>query len=1413
MEIIPAPARRAVFSGARILTGRRDAGRRLTSTVGTSMKLLHGDLDSYGVYEALRRRKDASIRRLHAAIRDLADMSMEYLLKDSKPVENETPEEYRVRTNKLKIMLIRTNKKRRIIHLVMQLLNQPYLIDPDFARVCEHTDGEKAMQTAKVLYTYANGVCSRSNQAPPSVFPSALRGMEADEFLASDTAEMETEIKRIQQKVALSRLAFGYFLECDCALDTLDARDPRSWPNVAAKRKKTYTRHTARGSNGLADQCGKMDQVCDVERVDQPSTGTEAVESAKSVEPEGTEEPVEASEPVGEGSKPDKSSSAPGRRGRGGKRRERPSRTKASNGKKGGEEAMDPSRYTEHGEIIMTEDEKKVLARVFDDSYKCSLFSDAHAAYILGPVRPVEGAVSKAELSHVNFGEPCLSITNSLSSLPDLVDSFSRQWFSTHASGAVGKTALFGSLTTVDAVDSAESVSILNGSSSLIHSTAQALSKPAPQRAKATAAGSSSEGENAAAKGRKSDKHQDRAARANKLALVSQRNLSNAVAQASKSTKQTKSVKNAESSQRATLCSRSTAIIVGTAENGPPSVEHQLNVAPMTAIYANEARKELTTLLIRATMASSRGWEASAVALIKSYELVRCVMCDILKMALTGMHPNLHPSLRPSWTRRTEICHAVDQCMKARADLVITKAHSAVKEAIRIVISAYIAEMPSVLAACTESGNCLSALTSVPFAFPVASAMAAAQHLVMTGQRLASIACVKSHTLDSSLLAGLLELVCTAENRKKGGSKSSAAGGKQGAPRGVSGGAATGEGAVDADMEDQEDAQEDDEEEEDEKEEEPEQPPTLHNKEAVADNSSGSGDVGDVGERSAPPPEGGGGADRSSSSYGARAMGETGESSKPTKKGTTHKKIRWSIVYSGGWFSRASGNTRAEDVAAPVIVERALQLAFSSKYIPFWLQAHTKNIRVSHLDLVLQHAMHKSSSIHTITSMLSDEAALRVQHAALKTPNASLLTLSEVASLVGVVPEVALSLRAKGSIASVTQELSQRLVQLPPIYGASIILFSKIAAIKEKLLSVSLGKRVMVRQFAALRRRYGMNQARMSEPLPHYATNMYICLDCSRVANSTVELNCKPTSCDSVGISSAMRQSSSGPSKEDEYLCSKRSSAATKQAGHKDLDADQSSFFELDDLNEHQVLRSAKCVRENQSIASQLRRDCSTCQSQESAITACGRPMIKVPILGRSIRVFGRWYCLCCYCGILHVSDQRRKYNGLPCCGHCDASIMGVSHGNAEASYVHGRLVRQHCSVFGGSNVHRHSAEIPTISLGCRFCGKRREGPQAAKFQIVEAPMDDGGRNGHLPPPLRLATYCPSHARPWVAQAHRELPTSVVFAHISERCAPVFGADTGRRGMEVEFNDEIKAKRKRVSSLEMKIRKRVAGAR
>ena len=65
-----------------------------------------------------------------------------------------------------------------------------------------------------------------------------------------------------------------------------------------------------------------------------------------------------------------------------------------------------------------------------------------------------------------------------------------------------------------------------------------------------------------------------------------------------------------------------------------------------------------------------------------------------------------------------------------------------------------------------------------------------------------------------------------------------------------------------------------------------------------------------------------------------------------------------------------------------------------------------------------------------------------------------------------------------------------------------------------------------------------------------------------------------------------------------------------------------------------------------------------------------------------------------------------------------------------------------------------------------------------ARWKCVKAPLDAGGPCGHLPPPLRVAWFCPQHHRQWLSTAMRVLPTKVVLSHIACNARPVFGSDT-----------------------------------
>ena len=1257
-----------VFWSARILSGRQDAGRRLTSTIGAKLELLHIDIDYMGVHEAVHRVSSAAIchfTNLATKYGMAGAMNRVYGLGE-KDAETED-----VQTKR--------RDRRATFRCIRESLKAPCLHERDFDAACRSTTVPEAMRTAKTLYYYASRLMGEHACVPgprPEIDP------ELERHMKESALHTEGEVQRIEQAVALARMALGYFLETFASKRALELRDVREHPNVEKKKRQTRQKRPSKRAKHPAS--GMEDAVHDEHDAQGTEHGKEQCTEEKQEAPEAPEDEY--------------------------------------------------TEYTENGERVLNETERLELSRWFDDSYKVSVFTQVHSEYITGAMRPTCGTMSRVKSDLAVFGRPCLELVSCISSFPDLSEYFVRQWFSTHSAGAAGKTALFGSTTTLDCVRAAETLGVINGSGTVSNTTSTNATDPSSSNSVLSAS---------------DERQKSRNEKAKKLIAASHRNIATAAAAASRSTKQPKSAKNTEKAQRATACSKSTAIILSAHDGGPPTIDQQLSSAPMTAIYANEARKEITTLLIRATMASSRGWELSAVSLLKSYELVRRVMTDILKISMTGMHSNLHPALRPTWLQRKVINHVLDKCMRASSEEIVIKCQSAFKESIRIIATFYLAECASARAACQQNGHCLGGLTSVPFGFPVPAMMAACNSLAMAGVRLAVLVSELSadKTFDASLLIDVLSQVCPGDGVK------------------VPSAAQVDTAPMDVFM----------------------HIPTVVSGDFQTQNNTECAKV-----------------------DGQRQDASTSSTSKPAKGEPIVKKVKSSINYSSGWFSRVS-TCRNNDLTAFDVVQHVMNSAFTTSCVPFWIQAKCKDVRISRLDVVQQQALHEHCSAHTATAALPHDVALRVQRAALNLPKAPLMSLPEVAKAVGVLPELAETLIAKGSLASITEQLASKMLSLPATHGASIMLFAKVAAVREKLLSVAFGKRATVFQFMAMRRRYGCVDKPLEAPLPHYAAHLYVCLDCARVANAAVELNSKPLPCDAVGIGASMRRAGATLA-QDEYLCAKRSSAQTKQTGYKDLSVNPANFFELGCMNESAFLKTLDSVSESQSMASQLRRDCGVCQSQELPTTACGRAMLRIPVLGRAVRVFNKWYALCCYCGVVFIADQRRKFNGLPCCGHCDASILDIEEGTPEYEAARSKTREDVQSVLQDlAPEERHAAETPVITLGCRFCGKRREGPQACRFQIVHAPLDDGGRNGRLPPPLRLCMYCPQHARPWVPEAHRKLPTGVVFAHITERCAPVFGADTGRRGLEVEYEVELKAKRQRVSALESKLRKRVAG--
>ena len=116
---------------------------------------------------------------------------------------------------------------------------------------------------------------------------------------------------------------------------------------------------------------------------------------------------------------------------------------------------------------------------------------------------------------------------------------------------------------------------------------------------------------------------------------------------------------------------------------------------------------------------------------------------------------------------------------------------------------------------------------------------------------------------------------------------------------------------------------------------------------------------------------------------------------------------------------------------------------------------------------------------------------------------------------------------------------------------------------------------------------------------------------------------------------------------------------------------------------------------------------------QRPQALACGdAPLVRIPLLGRVVRVYGDWYALCAYCGALARIAAQNRYGGEPCCLRCD--------------------------VLFGDAVERRAA-TPSAADAAAVPHVRRP-TEPGKWRRVRAPADAAGRNTAVPAPLRCAT-------------------------------------------------------------------------
>lgn len=464
-------------------------------------------------------------------------------------------------------------------------------------------------------------------------------------------------------------------------------------------------------------------------------------------------------------------------------------------------------------------------------------------------------------------------------------------------------------------------------------------------------------------------------------------------------------------------------------------------------------------------------------------------------------------------------------------------------------------------------------------------------------------------------------------------------------------------------------------------------------------------------------------------------------------------------------------------------------MAFRSNFLVFWAHCMSNSVRASRLDSVLHKAMHGMNAATQLTCALPTKEQLGSQRAALQHPSAGILTIEEVAMLLGI--EGVKGTSSNGG-SKCPQDALRSLSAAGPEAAARLLNFARAAWVHEELLIVELGEVTKAMQLKALFQRLGRCDYNVlksaMEDLPIHATHLHACIECKRVANAfSTDGGKVGVTFNELGVSSSMlcTECTGGAEGQTHIRCAKRSSAALRTAlsiEEQMIEKEIESLpVETDAVRE---LLSGRRTAEpgtsapndsSSGIAARIRRDAKNALEQRATALACGQqPMLRVPILGRAIRVWNEWYALCSLCGTMLRVMPHNRFGVEICCLKCDAQMLG------------------------------YSATVPVAHKGatCRYCGKSDEDRQSSRWKTVKAPLDVAGENKQIPPPLRTVTYCPQHWRTWITGAHRVLHTRVILSHIAHNAKPVF---TSMDGMRKQTADELGFEPQR------KIRKRRRG--
>lgn len=759
------------------------------------------------------------------------------------------------------------------------------------------------------------------------------------------------------------------------------------------------------------------------------------------------------------------------------------------------------------------------------------------------------------------------------------------------------------------------------------------------------------------------------------------------------------------------------------------TVANLSNLLDVSALYERTASPKccaksshgLLCILARATNAGSRGWESTLHAAAKDSDGAVRVCMQAVGVCFSGLHPCVHPAARRSWRSRfvtLRAWRAQNQTVEFKD--MVKRAPGAIKEAVRLHLAAVLNANAATLAAFAHSQQPPGQLVLPPQYLPPNAMIAAMHSFLAAGAELA--------------LPTMREPVAVMANRHLNSESRS------------------------------------------------------RKKPKNASNRAGRGGSGRGGS------------------------GRGGRGGRASRAGGSCQAVE-NVTYYTSWLGGRSGPASAAIRPTPTVVNGLLSASFRASYVPFWIFAHQHGHRAARLDAVQHAALHQNNPAYRLCSLLPLEVFERVQKLVMETSSASLLTVSQACALLGITPAAGTQAGASTSATSVSrtiQEAETLMMGLNATDAATLMVFARMCNLQSQMLAYDLGKQTRRMQAEAVCKRLLVTpfpgataEETATTRLPAHATHLFACSECKRVVNAFQDFSGKDQPFNEVGLSASMLEIT-GDVRCGHMRCAKRSSAALRtavslEAAAEALEIEQRELVDTPllppDLRPPSIVETlcdpkkrgrppaAAAVqaaaataansdeeedsndddeaeaqgRDSSSEVAKFRRDVKNSFEQHARAVSCGDvPLVKIPILGRVVRLFGDWIGICSFCGCLAKILPTSRFRGDICCMRCDFAMLV---GKDAAAAMDAALPK----------------EPPPA---CRFCLKVQPANcTGAKWRKVNAPLDALGKNADVPPPLRVVFYCPSHYRAWMPNAHQTMTNAEIVSHLVHKARPMHGAN------------------------------------